>query len=112
MAFIFVNVNGDGTAYVDNPNPLPNDLVTLFAYPDTGAELLDIIARDEGGHSIALSVVPEQSFQYMSAYGNITIDVYFSGSTPPAPVITAKDIAIMFKLSNNRNKGKNYRRRL
>ena len=64
---IIVNYSGNGFAYVDDNNPEPNQLVTLYANPNEGETLEDIVAVDSGGHYIALSVATEQSFRYNSA---------------------------------------------
>ncbi len=77
MALITVISTGDGTAWVDNPNPAPNDTVTLTCQPFAGgATLEDIEARDGGGYSVALAVVPVQTFTW--AYDTLTITVTFS----------------------------------
>ena len=102
MGFIFVNVQGAGTAYVDNPNPVNNDPVTLFATPDPGDTLNDIYAQDEYGHYIALDPnLTQQTFTYNSAWGNVSIYVEFSGSYPPQP--TGILYWLLFKIAE-RNK--------
>lgn len=87
MAKINVSYSGNGVAYIDDPNPEPNQQVTLTATADPGATLDDIVATDQHGYSIALSVQPSQTFRYNSAWGNISIVVTFSGGgpTPPGP---------------------------
>lgn len=113
MAFIFVDVHGNGVAYVDNPNPVAGDPVTLYATPDPNEQLLDIIARDQGGHYIALDPgLTVQTFTYNSDWGNVVIEVYFSGSIPPQPTLSASTIALLFKKSMDKrqNKGRIYRR--
>lgn len=84
---IQIHSSGDGTAYVNDYNPEPNQWVTLFAYPNSGETLNDITATDAQGHSIAMSVSQEQSFRYNSSWGTMHIYVTFSGSgpTPPTP---------------------------
>lgn len=113
MAFIFVDVHGNGVAYVDNPNPIAGDPVTLYATPDPNEQLLDIMARDQGGHYIALDPsLTQQTFTYNSDWGNVVIEVYFSGSTPPQPTLTPQKIAVLFKKSRaKRENGKIYYRR-
>lgn len=86
MGEIIVSYSGNGTAYITDPQPEPNQQVTLYSIADAGEELLDIIYQDSGGHSIALPVSDEVTFRYNSAWGTMFISVYFSGSTPPTPV--------------------------
>lgn len=102
MAFIWVNVSGNGTAYVDNPNPIAGDQVTLYAYADQGEQINDIYALDSGGHYIAMYVQPQQTFTYNSAWGDVSIYVEFSGTTPPTP--TYNDIWIYWKMAKQKKK--------
>ena len=88
MAQIDILVTGNGTAYVDNPTPNIGDTVTLYCDPATGETLLDVLAWDEGGHSIALAVTPVQSFTWN--FVAMTISVVFSGTTPPQPTTPNK----------------------
>lgn len=97
---IIVNYSGNGFAYVDDNNPEPNQLVTLYANPSAGETLEDITAVDSGGHYIALSVATEQSFRYNSAWGLMTIDVTFSGTTPPTPPANVP-IWLLFKIKES-----------
>ena len=85
MSEIILNVYGNGIAYVDNNYPIDGDIVTLQANEDPGEELLDITARESHGYAVALATTNLQSFTYQGSWGDLTIDVYFSGSTPPSP---------------------------
>ena len=85
MSKINVSYSGNGYAYISDPDPEPNQPVTLFATPNAGETLDDIVATDQYGYSIALDVQQQQTFRYNSAWGNISIVVTFSGSTPPTP---------------------------
>lgn len=89
MGEIIVSSSGNGIAYVNNPSPSENERVTLYAIPNSGATLDDIIATDSHGASIALYVQQEQTFTYRSSWGTMFISVVFSGSgpTPPTPTI-------------------------
>ena len=78
MSNIYVNVIGNGSAWVDNPNPNNGDIITLYAYEDSGAALLDITAVDYQGYSIALATTNVQQFQYDSSWQDMTITVKFS----------------------------------
>ena len=78
MSNIFVNVTGNGSAWVDNPTPNNGDIITLYAYENTGASLIDITATDYQGCAIALATTNVQQFQYDSTWGDMTINVVFS----------------------------------
>ena len=78
MSNIFVNVIGNGTAWVDNPTPNNGDIITLYAYENTGAALLDITAVDYQGYAIALATTNVQQFQYDASWQDMTITVTFS----------------------------------
>ena len=89
MSLIDVITTGNGVAWVDNPDPVQGDTVTLNAIPDTGETLDDIQAWDEHGYSIALYVQQVQQFTWN--YGSMTISVTFSGTpTPPTPTTPRK----------------------
>ena len=107
MGQIIVIVNGNGGAWIDNPQPVNNDPVTLNAYPYAGETLDDIIAVDQYGYSIALDpTLNQQTFIYDASWGTVTITVVFSGSpTPPGPTtLPAWLIAILVKAKKNRKR--------
>lgn len=81
MSNIYVNVIGNGTAYVDNPTPNNGDIVTIYAYANVGATLLDLVMDDQGGAAIAVSVVPVQQISYDASWGDCTITATFSHDT-------------------------------
>ena len=85
MSDIFVNTYGNGYAYVDNSTPSDGDTITLWCNEDPGEQLLDVQARESHGYAVALATTNIQSFIYRAIWGDLTIDVYFSGSTPPPP---------------------------
>ena len=85
MSEIFVFSSGNGYAYVDIQYPYDGQQVHLSAVPDLNEQLLDIQARDHNGYAIALATVEDQDFIYQDTWGDMTIEVYFSGSTPPPP---------------------------
>lgn len=83
---IEVIASGSGTAYVDNPTAQAGEDFTLYAYPDIGAELVDIVAIDANGYYIAMAQDEEYAYTYNAAWGAyITIFVTFSGGQPPTP---------------------------
>lgn len=91
--YIIVSTTGDGTAYVDNPNPLDGASFTLYATPASGETLQDITARDSHGYSIAMQVVPQYTYTYNeTSWGNyINIYVEFSGTPPIPPTPTLRE---------------------
>lgn len=94
---IIVHISGNGRAWVDDDNPEPNQTVTLYAFPFAGETLDDIVATDSGGHYIALAVTQEQTFRYNRDWQTMTINVTFSGSTPPTPP-TGVPVWLLFKI--------------
>ena len=105
MGQIIVSWSGNGTAYVDDTMPEPNQLVTLYCVPDSGETLEDIVATDSGGYSIALDpTLTQQSFRYNSAWGTVLINVYFSGApTPPTPTSNWLPV-VLKKMTENRTR--------
>lgn len=82
MSKIDVVVSGNGTAWVDNYDPSDGENVTLYCNPNEGETLDDVEAWDSGGHSIAMGVVPVQTFPWSDAFVAMTILVTFSSATP------------------------------
>ena len=80
MPLIDVVTVGNGTAYVDIPNPSQGETVTLYCDPATGETLLDVEAWDENGYSIAMGVYSPQPFVFN--YQAMTIKVTFSETIP------------------------------
>ena len=88
---ISVSYTGNGYAYVDNPNPLDGETVTLYCEPDEGETLDDVTATDINGYAIALATTEEQTFTYQESWVEMYIDVVFSGTpTPPPPTPTTR----------------------
>ena len=83
MSNIWVSSYGNGSAWVDNPQPADGDTITLYANADPGETLDDITATDYQGYAIALATTPVQTFVYQAAWNDMYINVFFSGSTPP-----------------------------
>lgn len=78
MSNIYVHITGNGSAWVDNPNPNNGDIVTLEAYEALGGSLIDITATDSQGYAIALATTNVQQFQYQGSWGDMDIYVVFS----------------------------------
>ena len=90
---IYVNVTGNGSAWVDNPTPNLGDTITLECIPNTGETLDDVQATDGNNYPVAVAVQQTQTITLSSSYdygGSITIDVTFSGTTPPTPTTPRK----------------------
>ena len=83
---IYLNVNGNGTAYVDNYHPETGEDFTLYAIANDPDTLDNIVGEDSHGYSIAMDVIPTKTYPYREEYGDyIIITVTFSGETPPTP---------------------------
>lgn len=99
MSNIYVNSTGNGVAYVDNPNPTTTgEVITLYAYPASGANLIDIEMVDQNGYSIAVSVIVVQTIAYDASWGDCTITVTFS-----ADIITVNSTGNGWAVVDNLN---------
>ena len=89
MAEVFLNVRGDGYATCDAIPPMvEGESFTIRFYPDAGATLDAVRAYDSHDYAVALPPVVnnELTTTFRSAWGNLYVDIYFSGSpTPPTP---------------------------
>lgn len=88
MAEVFLNDFGNGYTTTDALPPMvEGEWFTIRFYPDGGGELLDVRAWDSHDFSIALPAVVnnELSLQWRSVWGNLYVDSYYSGATPPEP---------------------------
>lgn len=88
MAQIYFNVFGNGTYWTDaNPPMVDGEWFNVRFIPDGGAELLEVQAYDSHDYAIALPPIVnnELSMQFRTSWGNMYMDIYFSGSTPPEP---------------------------
>ena len=78
MSNIYVNVIGNGTGYVDNPNPNNGDTVTLYANPvGRKYRLIGIECYDDNFNLIWTATTETTQFVYDSSWGDITIECYF-----------------------------------
>ena len=88
MAQIYFNVFGNGAYWTDaNPPMVDGEWFTVRFIPDPDCELLQVNAFDSYDYSIALPPIlnNEISMQWRSSWGNMYMDIYFTGSTPPEP---------------------------
>lgn len=111
MADVFLNVHGNGYATCDAVPPLvEGEYFTIHFYPDADAELLDVRAYDSHDHSVALPPVVDNeiSMAFRSAWGNLYVEIYFSGSTPPTPPTpTSRKFWLIMALKKNNERGLN-----
>ena len=85
MSKIFITITGNGNAWVDDDNPEPYQVVTLYAMANDPDTLTNIIATDSYDYPIAMSVAPTQQFQFNPSWNKMYIEVTFTGATPPQP---------------------------
>lgn len=98
MGNVFLNPNGNGTAYVDNPNPNDGERFTIHSIPDPGETLDDIRAFDSHDYPIAIPTAQTVSMIFRASWGNLYVDIYFSGSTPPTPPQPAFPYWLLYKI--------------
>ena len=84
MSDIYISTSGNGCSYVDTPAPAQSTTITLYCVPDPGETLEDVTARSQYGWAIALATQEVQTFPYDISWGDMYIEVVFSG-TPPQP---------------------------
>ena len=80
MSKITVISNGDGYAYVTNPDPLDGEDFQIICVPSTGETLEDLVAVDANGYSVALYVQPTQTLTWNDTW--ITLEITATFSTP------------------------------
>ena len=109
MGQIFLNPLGNGNAYCDNYNPSNGQPFTIYCVPDPGEDLLEVRAFDSHDYSVAIDVDAnlEVHATFRSLWGNLYVDIYFTGSTPPQPTPKAFPFWIFFK-KKRRIKNVNY----
>lgn len=83
MAQVFCNSFGNGYCYVDNSAPTQGESITIYCVPFDDSQLIEVQAWTSYDESIAIDPEAlEQTITYQSAYRNVYIDAYFTGSTP------------------------------
>ena len=103
MAEVFLNVFGNGYATTDALPPMvEGETFTIHFYPDPGESLLNVQAFDSHDYSVALPPVVDNeiTMNFRSGWGNLYVDIYFSGSTPPQPP-TNVPIWLLMKMGEN-----------
>ena len=76
-------LDGDGTLWVDNPNPMPGEDFTIYAQPDNHCQLVDLYMVESHGWSVAITVTEVQTMPYNSDWGDCTIYAEFTSWTWP-----------------------------
>ena len=106
MGHVYLNPIGGGTATVDNPNPNNGERFTIYCIPYLGYQLDDVRAFDSYDHPVAIVVGTTISMVFDDAWGNLYVDIYFTGSgpTPPGPGGFPK--WLLFKIRDGNNYGK------
>ena len=92
MGKVFLNPQGDGSAYcipAAGTELANNERFEIHFVPDAGADLDSVRAFDSHDYAVALPAVSNNMIvmAFRSGWGNLYVDIYFSGSpTPPSPV--------------------------
>ena len=88
MADVYLNVNGNGMAHTDAlPPMIEGEPFTITLIPDPGEVLLSVRAFDSHDYSVALPAPVDNVIyaNFRAGWGNLYVDIYFSGSEPPGP---------------------------
>ena len=108
MADVFLNVFGNGYATTDALPPMvEGETFTITFYPDPGETLEDVRAFDSHDYPVALpSIVGNVlTMTWRSDWGNLYVDIYFSGGPtppPPTPTLLPWMIAILSRRQHKR----------
>lgn len=88
MAEVFLNDFGSGYTTTDALPPMVDgETFHLYFHPDADAELITVFATDSHDYRIAMPdpVDNEIEMQFRASWGNMYVESYYSGSTPPDP---------------------------
>lgn len=108
MAQVFLNDFGNGYTTTDALPPLvEGETFTITFHPDAGEELLTVIAADSYDYNVALPEVVnnEITMQFRTFWGNLYVESYYSGSTPPEPPPSRNYFWLAWALKNKNKRG-------
>ena len=104
MGKVFLNVSGDGSAYcvpAAGTELSDGERFEIYSVPFSGADLEDIRAFDSHDYSVAIPVAEHIVMQFRSGWGNLYVDINFSGApTPPQPTNILK--GLLLKIAKKR----------
>lgn len=108
MGKVFLNVSGDGSARCVPPagEELVNgEQFTIYFTPDGGAELTDVRAFDSHDYAVALPAISDNTLTmaFRSGWGNLYVDIYFSGSPEPPSPVGSVPIWLLKKAADHNN---------
>jgi len=108
MAEVFINDFGSGHTTTDAIPPMTDgETFHLYFHPDGGSELLRVFATDSHDYNVALPdpVNDEIEMQFRSFWGNLYVESYYSGSTPPDPPPERPPYWLLWALKNQNKRG-------
>ena len=107
MGKVFLNPMGDGYAYcipAAGTELSNNERFEIFCVPDAGATLDDVRAFDSHDYSVAIPVGDHIVMKFRSTWGNLYVDIYFSGSPEPPQPQPPIPYWLMKKTADNNSK--------
>lgn len=110
MGKVFLNVSGDGSAYcvpAAGTELADGERFEIYSVPFSGADLEDIRAFDSHDYSVAIPVADHIVMQFRSGWGNLYVDIYFTGSPEPPSPVGRIPIWLLKKAADKNNRGKN-----
>lgn len=107
MGNVYLNPQGNGYAYVDNPTPDGGERFTIHCIPDPGERLEDVRAFDSYDNPVAIPVAQTISMIYRDDWRSLYVDIYFSGSEPP-PGPTHISLMTLICLLTSKKKRRRY----
>ena len=112
MGKVFLNVMGDGRARCVPPageEMVNNEPFTIYFTPESGATLDDVRAFDSHDYAVALPAISDNTLTmaFRSVWGNLYVDIYFSGSPQPPSPVGSIPIWLLKKAADNSRRGKN-----
>lgn len=110
MGKVFLNVSGDGSAYcvpAAGTELADGERFEIYSVPFSGADLEDIRAFDSHDYSVAIPVGEHIVMAFRSGWGNLYVDIYFSGSPEPPSPGGRIPIWLLKKAADNSHRGKN-----